>query len=141
MSILVTGALATLAKGALSAVVSPLLEEAKSTAVSAAQDAIRGKMAGRMSAEEWADIVIVGVDAVKERAVTEGGLRYVGGDIKFARSKSDRNTVTVSFQLFFLNVEEKWQKAEAACDIPAARFTLETLEEMDSKEEIKYAVE
>lgn len=141
MSILVTGALAALAKGALSAVVSPLLEEAKDTAVNAAQDVIRGKIAGRMSAEEWADIVIVGVDSVKERAVTEGNLRYVGGDIKFTRSKSDPNAVTVSFQLFFLNSEEKWQKAEAACDIPAARFTFETLEEMDDKGEIKYAVE
>lgn len=141
MSILVTSTLVTLAKGALSAVVGPMLEEAKSSAVNAAQDAIRGKMAGRMSSEEWADIAIVGVDAVKERAVTEGNLRYIGGEIKFAKSMSGQNAVTLSFQLFFLDTDEKWQKAEAACDIPSARFTLETLEELDSKEEIKYAVE
>lgn len=141
MSFLAASALATLAKGALSAVVGPVLEEAKSSAVTAAQDAIRGKMAGRMSVEEWADIAIVGVDAVKERAVTEGNLRYVGGEIKFAKSTSGQNAVTLSFQLFFLDTDEKWQKAEAACDIPAARFTLETLGELDSKAEIKYAVE
>lgn len=138
---LVTGTLATLAKNALSAVVMPIVKEAGNVAVDTAQNAIRGKMAGRMSVEEWADVVIAGVDAVKERAVTEGNLRYVGGTIRFAPSESGQNMVTVSFQLFFLDEAGKWQKANASCDIPAARFTLETLAELETQGEIKYDVE
>ena len=45
MSFLVSAALAEIAKGALSTVLSPLMEDAKGIAVNAAQDAIRGKMA------------------------------------------------------------------------------------------------
>lgn len=138
---LVTGTLATLAKNALSAVVMPIVKEAGNVAVDTAQNAIRGKMAGRMSVEEWADVVIAGVDAVKERAVTEGNLRYVGGTIRFAPSEGGQNMVTVSFQLFFLDEAGKWQKANASCDIPAARFTLETLAELEAQGEIKYDVE
>ncbi len=141
MSFLAAGALSLLAKNALKAVVMPIVEETGHMAVGAAQNAIRGQMAGRMSAEEWADTVIGTVDAVKDRAVTEGGLRYVGGDIKLAPSENRPNSVTLSFQLFFLDAAEKWQKADAACDIPAARFTLETLAELETKGEIKYAVE
>lgn len=49
--------------------------------------------------------------------------------------------MTVSFQLFFLDEAGKWQKANASCDIPAARFTLETLAELETQGEIKYDVE
>lgn len=135
------GALSVLAKNALKAVVMPIVEEAGHMVVGSAQDAIHGQIAGRMSAEEWANAVIGSVDAVKDRAVTEGELRYVGGDIRLALSEDQPNTVTLSFQLFFLDAAEKWQKADAACNIPAARFTLETLAELEAKSEIKYAVE
>lgn len=141
MSFLVSAALAEVAKSALGSVVSPFVEEAKDIAVNAAQDAIRGKMAGRMSAEEWADIVVDSVDAVKDRAMVEGNLRYIGGEIKFTQPEGMQNVVTVSFQLFFLDADEKWQKAEASYDIPVARFTMETMEELAAKGEIKYAVE
>lgn len=87
---LVTGTLATLAKNALSAVVMPIVKEAGNVAVDTAQNAIRGKMAGRMSVEEWADVVIAGVDAVKERAVTEGNLRYVGERSDLLRPKAGK---------------------------------------------------
>ncbi len=141
MSFLAAGALSLLAKNALKAVVMPIVEETGRMAVGAAQDAIRGQMAGRMSAEEWADTVIGTVDAVKDQAVTEGGLRYVGGEIKLALCVDRPNMVTLSFQLFFLDAAERWQKADAATDIPAARFTPETLAELEAKGEIKYTVE
>lgn len=141
MSFLVSAALAEIAKSALSTVISPFMEEAKGIAVNAAQDAIRGKLAGQMSAEEWADVVIDSVDAVKDRAIVEGNLRYIGGEIKFAQPEGRQSVVTVSFQLFFLDTAEKWRKAEASYDIPVARFTMETMEELAAKGEIKYAVE
>ena len=141
MSFILSAALAGIAKSALSTVISPFMEEAKDIAVDAAQDAIRGKMAGRMSAEEWADVVIDSVDAVKERAIAEGNLRYIGGEIKFAQPMGGQSVVTLSFHLFFLDSAEKWQKVEASYDIPAVRFTMETMEELAAKGEIKYAVE
>ena len=94
-----------------------------------------------MSAEEWADVVIDSVDAVKDRATVEENLRYIGGEIKFTQLEGRQSVVTVSFQLFFLDAAEKWRKAEAFYDIPAARFTMETMEELVAKGEIKYAVE
>ena len=67
-----------------SAISAPFVEEARDVALNAAQDAIRSTVAGRMSIDEWAGIAIEGVDGVKERAVDEGQLRFVGGKLKFS---------------------------------------------------------
>lgn len=141
MSFLVAGALATIAKGALTAVLGPFVEEARDAALNAAQDAIRSTVAGRMPIDEWANVAIEGVDRVKERAVDEGGLRFVGGKLKFAMSAAAAEAVTLSFQLYFLDELGKWQMADAASDIPASKFTFDALDELASKGEIVYEVE
>lgn len=141
MSFLVAGALATIAKGALTAVIGPFVEEARDAALNAAQDAIRSTVAGRMSVDEWANVVIEGVDRVKGHAVDEGGLRFVGGKLKFAMSAVKIETVTISFQLYFLDELGKWQMAEAASDVPSSKFTFDALDELASKSEIVYEVE
>ena len=125
MSLLAAGVLTTLAKGALTAVLGPFVEEARDAALNAAQDAIRSTIAGRMSIDEWANIAIEGVDRVKEHAVEEGGLRFVGGKLKFAMSTVTASAVTISFQLYFLDELEKWQMADAASDVPSSKFTFE----------------
>lgn len=136
-----TTALIGLAKGALTSVVGPFVQEAREASLNAAQDTLRGAIAGRMSIEEWADIVIDGVGSVKERAITEGNLRFVGGKLKFAPSEEGSGLVNISFQLYFLDEMEHWQKAEADTDVPASKFTSEALEEIESKKEIIYEVE
>lgn len=141
MSFLVAGALATIAKGALTAVLGPFVEEARDAALNAAQDAIRSTVAGRMSIDEWANVAIEGVDRVKERAVDEGGLRFVGGKLKFAMSAAVTKAVTISFQLYFLDELGKWQMADAASDVPSSKFTFDALDELASKGEIVYEVE
>ena len=141
MSFLVAGALATIAKGALTAVLGPFVEEARDAALNAAQDAIRNTVAGRMSIDEWANVAIDGVDRVKERAVDEGGLRFVGGKLKFAMSAAVEKAVAISFQLYFLDELGKWQMADAASDVPSSKFTFEALDELASKGEIVYEVE
>ncbi len=141
MSLLVAGALTALAKGALTAVIGPFVEEARDAALNAAQDAIRSTVAGRMSIDEWAHIAIEGVDRVKERAVDEGQLRFVGGKLKFAPSAVALEAVTISFQLYFLDEMQKWQMADAASDIPSSKFTLDALDELSSAGEIVFDVE
>lgn len=137
----ISSMLITVAKGALTSVIGPFIEEAREASVNAAHDSIRSKIVGKMSVDEWADIIIEGVDAVKMKAIEEGGLRYVGGKMKFAVNANDSGKIKASFQLYFLDEAEQWQLAEADTDLPASKFTADALEELYSKKEIVYEVE
>lgn len=142
MSLLVTGALATIAKGALTAALGPFIAEARDATLSAAHDTIRSVVAGRMSIDEWAAAAITGVDKVKERVAEEGDLHFVGGKLKFAYSAlSAEETVTISFQLYFLDELGKWQMASAGSDVPASKFTFEALDELRAEGKITFDVE
>jgi len=141
MGLLMAGAIQLLAKGALTAVIAPFVEEAREVALNAAQDTIRSAVAGRMSVEEWADIAIEGVDKIKDTLVSENGLRFIGGKLKFAVSSNTPETVSVSFELYFLDEQEQWQKADADTDIPHSKFTVEALAELQAKGEISFEVE
>lgn len=138
---LVTGALITIAKGVLTSVIGPFVEEARDAALNAAQDTIRDTIAGKMSIEEWAGIVAEGADKVKERAINENNLRFVGGKLKLVMSKNALNAVNVSFQLYFLDELDNWQLADADSDIPDSKFTVDALNELQSKGEITFEVE
>lgn len=141
MSLLVTGALAALAKGALTAVIGPFVEEARDAALNAAQDTIRSTVVGKMTIEEWADIVVEGVDKVKERAMSENDLRFIGGKLKLALNEKTSDVVAISFQLYFLDELEKWQMAAAESDIPISKFTDDALNELRTNGEIIFEVE
>lgn len=140
MPLFVANALTILAKGALTAVIGPFVEEARDAAVNAAKDTFRDTVAGRMSIDEWAGIVIEGVDKVKARAIEEENLRFIGGKMKFALSENNSNMVNVSFQLYFLDQSEKWKKAEADSDIPVSKFSETALCDLKA-EEIVFEVE
>lgn len=141
MLFLTGGALATIAKGALTAALGPFIDEARDATLNAAQDTIRSALAGRMSIAEWAAAAIRGVDKVKERAIEEGNLRFVGGKLKFALSALTSETVTISFQLYFLDEMQKWQMAAAESNIPVSKFTVEALENLYSEGEVVFDVE
>ena len=142
MSLLVTGILATIAKGALTAALGPFVEDARNATLNAAHDTIRSTVAGRMSIDEWAAAAIEGVDKVKERVIEEGNLRFVGGKLKFAFSAPAlKDSVTISFQLYFLDELGKWQMAAAESSVPASKFTAEALDELGSMNEIVFDVE
>ncbi len=138
---LLSGTLGMLAKGVLTSVIAPFVEEARDAALHAAQNTLRDTVAGRMSIDEWAYIVIQGVDKVKERAAEENNLRFIGGKMKFAVPENQPGIVAVSFQLYFLDEFEKWQKAEAGSGIPASSFKQEAMDELKSKREIIFEVE
>ena len=139
MPFITAAAIKLLAKAALTAVIGPFIEEAREATVTAAQNAIRETIAPKMTLEEWADVVIKGVDKVKDRIVIEGNLRYIGGKLKFAVAGSD--SVNVSFELYFLDDNEQWHKADAEKDIPSSKFTPDSLEEIKAKGVIPYEVE
>ncbi len=138
---ILTGVLTTLAKGALTAVVGPFVEEARDAALNAAQDTLRNTVAGKMSIEEWAKIISEGADNVKEKVITENDLRFVGGKLKMTYFENNPNVVVASFQLYFLDEQEKWQMAAAETDLPASKFTMSALDELTFKKEITYEVE
>ena len=141
MPLFTIAALQLLAKGALTAAIGPFVEEARDATLNAAHDTIRGMVAGKMSIDEWAEIVIKGVDKVKDRIVNEGELQYVGGKLKFAMSSINENSVTVSFELYFIDTNKKWHKAEASSNLPASKFKSDALQEIQSKGEISFDVE
>lgn len=133
--------LALLAKGSLSAIISPFFDEAREVALNTAQDAIRSRIAGRMSVDEWAESIIESIDRIKDRVIAEEDLRYIGGKLKFTLSADAPDTVTISFQLYFQDDLDRWRKAEDKCDVPASKFTGEVLNELDQEGEIVYDVE
>lgn len=137
----ISGTLLTFAKGALTSAIGPFVEEARDASLNAAEDTVRGVIMGKMSAKEWADIVIGGVDTVKERIINEENLRFVGGKLKFTYTEATPNSVKVSFQLYFLDETGNWQKAEADSGIPFDKFKFEDLEELKMKKEIIFEVE
>lgn len=137
----ISGPLLTFAKGALTSAIGPFVEEARDASLNAAEDTIRGVIMGKMSVREWADIVIEGVDTVKDRIVNEENLRFVGGKLKFANTEVNPNLINVSFQLYFLDEIENWQKAEADSNIPSGKFKIEDLAELKKKKEIIFEVE
>lgn len=130
-----------LAKSALSAVIAPFIDEARNVALDVAQDTIRSKLAGRMSAEEWSEAIIKCVDNVKERVVEEENLCYVGGKLRFALSQNAPNMVTIGFQLYFQDEMNKWRRAEAESDVPEAKFTYDVLDDLKENGEIIFDVE
>jgi len=122
-------------------VIAPHLEEAKDVALESAYGTIKDMIAGKMSVEEWADISIVGIDKIKDRIISEGNVRYIGGKLKFSFLNKNLNDVHAYFELYFLDESEKWQKAEAGIDIPSSKFTPEALKDIQDKGEIIFEVE
>ena len=138
---LISGALMMVAKAALTAVVGPFVEDAREAAMNAASDTLHSVIAGQIPLAEWAALAGQSADQVKQRAVLEGELQFVGGKLKFALSEQGAAWVTISFALYFLDKNRKWQLASAAIDVPASKFEPETLEELRTQGEILYELE
>ena len=109
--------------------------------LNAARDTVERIITGRRPIDEWAKIAIAVVDQIKDRAVSEEGLRYVGGKLKFTMSRKRADKVVISFELYFLDSNNEWQKIGADSDLFASCFTLEALDEIKSKGEVSFEVE
>jgi hypothetical protein len=135
------GVLWAAAKGIFSSVLRPYIEDTKNTAMNSARDTLEAVVTGRRSIDEWANIAIDGVDQIKERAIEEGDLRYVGGKLNFAMSTENAQKVVISFELYFLDENNQWHKIGADSDMAASNFTVDSLEEIADKGIVSFDVE
>ena len=129
------------AKGMLTEFLNSYVNDVKDIAMNAARDTFESIITGRRTLEEWAKIAIKGVDKIKDRAINEENLRYIGGKLNFTMSKQKANKVVISFELYFQNENNEWYKIGAESDLFASNFILEALEEIKSKGKISFEVE
>ncbi len=122
-----------------------LVEENQDKVVSAIKDAvsdtIHSMVAGKESIERWAEIVTEGADKIIKETVETENLRYVGGKLKFAFSERNPQKIDVSFELYFLDSANEWQKKVATSDVYASVFTDDSLEELRVAGMIEYSIE
>lgn len=135
------GIIVEVVKSIFSNAIESYAEDAKSVAVNATRDTVESIITGRRTLEEWAEISIKGVDKIKDRVVKEGELRYIGGKLNFAISVKNTNKVVISFELYFLDGNNKWQKIGADSDLLASNFTVEAIDEIKTHGVISYEVE
>ena len=129
------------AKTALGAAIAPMVSQARDVALSVAQDTLMGFVAGKMTVEEWASHLSETIDDVKNRIIDDSGLRFVGGQLRFAQSIKTSGDINVSFHLYFLDDEKKWQKAEGDSEIPFSLLTQDALNELKEKSEVIFEIE
>jgi hypothetical protein len=129
------------AKDALVASLGSYAGDAQDAVVNTVRDTFESIITGRRTLEEWADIAIKGVDKIKDRIVTENNWTYVGGTLNFAMSKASTDKVVISFELYYQDENKKWQKVGAESDMYASNFTLEALDDIESKGTVSFEVE
>lgn len=122
-------------------ILEPIIDEAKEVLKDAVHATFEGTMLGRQTIDEWATIIIKGVDKVKNELAKEKGWHYVGGKLNFARSTKSTNKVAVSFELYYQDENKNWKKVGAESDMFDSDFTLEALEEIKSKGCVSFEVE
>lgn len=129
------------AKSMLTTVLEQHAENTKDAITGAARDMVGSAIAGRRTADEWAEIIIDGVDEIKDKVIAEDGLSFIGGKLKFALSPKNLKKVLVSFELYFQDENGQWQKVGADSNLNSTNFTAEALREMESRGEISFEVE
>jgi hypothetical protein len=116
-------------------------DDIKDSVANAARDNVERIITGRRTIEDWSKICIEAVDKIKDHAVNEEGLRYVGGKLKFAMSQKKENKAVISFELYFQDKNNEWHKIGAESDLYASNFTLEALDEIKSAGGVSFEVE
>lgn len=104
-------------------------------------DTTKSILTGKKTIDEWAEIVIKGIDKVKEQAIAEENWQYAGGKLCFQISDKSSKYVVISFQLYFLDENNEWKKTEASRDKLASNFTSEAIEELKTKGKVEFEVE
>ena len=141
MGFMIGGLIATAAKGIFSSVIETYSGDVKEVALNAARDTVERIVTGRRSLDDWSEISIAGVDTIKNRAIDEEGLTYVGGKLMFSMSPKRDDKVIISFELYFQDDQQQWHKVGAESDLFASNFTLEALEEIESEGSVSFEVE
>lgn len=119
----------------------PYLNEAKDLLANAARDTFESIVTGRRTINEWAEIAICGVDKVKTQVIKENGWKYIGGKLNFTMPEKVSHKVVISFELYFQDENENWQKVGAESDMYASNFTQEAFEEIKSQGTVSFEVD
>lgn len=138
---MIKSAIKELAANALMDALMPYVNDAKETVLNTARDTFESVITGRRTIDEWAEISIKGVDRVKDKVAEQNDWQYVGGKLNFAMSANFSDKVVVSFELYYQDEDKKWQKVGAESDMYASNFTLEALEDIQTKGTVSYEVE
>ncbi len=133
--------LKTFARDAFVEALSSYADDAKAGVVNTVRDTFESIITGRRTIDEWAEIASKGVDQVKRRVEEENGWRYVGGRLNFAMSPKDFNKVTISYELYYQDENDGWQRVTADSDMQASNFTIEALESIEENGKISFEVE
>jgi hypothetical protein len=129
------------AKHMLTSFLGSYADDAKDAVIDAAKDKFESVITGRRTIEAWAEIAAKCVDKIKDRAVSEENLNFVGGKLKFAFAPKNPGKVVISFELYFRDEGGQWQKIAADSDMYASNFTFEALDEIKEKTEVVFEVE
>ena len=120
---------------------SGVIEDVKNASKDAISDTVHELVVGKRTIEDWADSAIKGVDEIKDKVVSEENKIFVGGYLDFAMSKKNNKKVVISFELYFLDEDKQWEKMTAESDVYATTFTADALEELRSKDKIRFEVQ
>jgi hypothetical protein len=139
---------ASIAKEAVKDVVGEAVDEkisdAKSVVFDSAKNALRdvleSAVTGRRPLDDWTEISIKAIDEMKEKYIEENDWTYVGGRLNFQMSSKNDDKVVISYELYFQDMQENWQKAGAESDVFASNFTLEALDDIKTNGIISYEV-
>ena len=120
---------------------SGITEDVKNASKDAISDTFHEIIVGKRTIEDWADSAVKGVDEIKDKVVSEENKIFVGGYLDFAMSKKNNKKVVISFELYFLDEDKQWEKMTAESDVYATTFTADALEELRSKDKIRFEVQ
>lgn len=132
--------IAELGMGLLADPIKSFANDLGSALSNAVRDTIESLIAGRRTTEEWANIVIDAVDDIKNRYENQNNWNYVGGKLNFAMSEKSSRKVVISFELYYQDENQQWQKVYAESDAYSSGFTLEALDEIKSKGTVSFEV-
>ncbi|MDR1578781.1 MAG: hypothetical protein LBS35_00355 [Synergistaceae bacterium] len=117
-------------------------DDVKDSILNAGRDTVERIITGRRTLEDWKTISGECVDKIKDRIVAESGdFRYVGGKLNFAMSEKRNNKVVISFELYFQDANNEYQKVAADSDLYASNFTHEALDEIKASGGVSFEVE
>lgn len=116
-------------------------EDYKTAVKDAVKDKVDEIIMGEKTIEEWCEILIDGIDKIKNQTIAKENLQYAGGRLCFQNSNKNTNNITISFHLYFLNEYKEWEKVEDEKDIRKACFTPDALEEINAQGKIEFDVE
>lgn len=134
-------AIKELAVNTLINVFKPYIDDTKDALVNTARDTLESVITGRRSIDEWAEIAIKGVDKLKEYIAKQYNWKYIGGKLNFEISASNLDKVIVSFELYYQDDYNKWQKVGAESDMYASNFTKDAINDMEVSGRVSYEVE